>query len=1070
MQLFVHTNYSFFESNLSIEVLLENLSKIGQKYCIITDKNNIYGMWELINLAKQKNIFPIIGVHIAPKLTQKIYNIKQNIYSNGGFLLFLKSIDGYHSFNSIISSATNRKSFSEVYDTISKLSSKNELDNLIFISLTANVYNILKFLHIPEKNLYFGLIEDIFTKKPFLSPLLIKFFEELNIVNPIFLSKIFFDSQTEDQFIDLLYTLRFNRIVKRKNQIFYKRRSVFESFSSILKFYYLSEDLSFLKDKMNPYNILSKSAKSLITNSIENAKNFYSLFSEIKPKPAVFPSFYENADDKLKQICLLKLSGKNLKNNPNYISRLNYELSIISKKDFSSYFLFVYELLNYAKKNKIEYIGRGSCASSLVSYLLDITEVDPILLNLYFERFLNPERKSYPDIDIDFSWKERDKLFLYLFNRYHANCCMVSTTIRMNLKAAFRNSAKFFGMDSKSITKYSKLIPSFFYIKDTDKIKNLLRDIGVEKNIIDMTIKLLGLPYAKGVHPGGIILSSPDIFSSTPYLYATKGVPISHFDLNYIEDAGLIKIDILSQRALQVLQDSIENIQKLYDKNFTLDFDKANIDKKTWEKIRNGDCRGCFYIESAAMVNLLRDLDVKNFLELVAASSVIRPGVSDSGMKDEYIQRKTKAKKIEYEIPILKDILSETYGIMIYQEDVLKVASFVGKLSLSEADLLRKAMSGKSRSKSEIKRLKEKFIKGGLSQNYSITNLEKIWYQIESFAGYAFCKAHSASYAILSVKLAYIRTHFAPIFYAALLNNFGGYYPSIAYNILAIMENIKVDICKIKNANKNTIFDGEKIVIGLCNFFFLAENEKETLILLREYFKKEKEYILAKFIFLSNFEKQKVLKLIQVGYFSDFYQSSSFAKIICENIFLEKEKSLNNFILKEKDFENLKIYFTENKFNLYYYRYKFLGLFINITPFNILQKMIENNILTDFEIEEFSEYTKVKNRNQPEDKNLKVLGWLIIYRSAATKDSKLMGFATFFDGKNFLETVIFPNKYGCYYNLLKYYKFFKLDIEIEGKSSNSLIIQKMQPFVPDFMERLKGGVYAGNNKKAKTDS
>ena len=194
------------------------------------------------------------------------------------------------------------------------------------------------------------------------------------------------------------------------------------------------------------------------------------------------------------------------------------------------------------------------------------------------------------------------------------------------------------------------------------------------------------------------------------------------------------------------------------------------------------------------------------------------------------------------------------------------------------------------------------------------------------------------------------------------------------------------------------------------------------------------------------------------------------AKIICENIFLEKEKSLNNFILKEKDYENLKIYFTENIFNLYYYRYKLLGLFIDVTPFTLLQNMIENDILIDSEIEEFKEYTKDNIENLAGTKIFKVLGWLIIYRSAATKNGKLMGFATFFDGKNFLETVIFPDRYSCYYNLLKYYKFFKLDIEIEEKSSNSLIIQEMQPFIPDFMEKLKGGVHARNNKKTKTDS
>jgi len=1091
MQLFVHSNYSFFESNLSISNLLENFSKIGQKYATITDKNNIYGMWEFINLSKQLNIFPIVGVHIAPRLKQNIkltneYNtinksgnidIGNNIYTNGGFLMFLRSIEGYHSFNSIISSSTNKKSFNEVYDTISKLSNKNELDNIIFISLTTNVYNILKYLSIPKDNLYFGLIEDIFTKKPFLSSSTIKFFEKLDFPNPIFLTKIFFESQTDDDFIDLLYTLKLNRIVKRKNQIFNKRKPFFESFSSICKFYNLSEDLSFLKSSVNPYNILSNKAKSKLIKSIENAKNFYSLFSEIKPKKPIFPSFYKDADIKLKEICFSKLKDKNLQDNQTYITRLNYELSIIAQKEFSSYFLFVFDLLKYAKENKIEYVGRGSAASSLVSYLLEITEVDPISLNLYFERFLNPERKTYPDIDIDFSWKERDKLFIYLFKKYPSNCCMVSTTLKMNLRGAFRNSAKFYGIDSRSITKYSKLIPSFFSTANINKINDLLSNIGIEQKIIEMTIKLFGQPYAKGVHPGGIVLSSPDIFSSTPFLYAKKGVPISHFDLNYIEDAGLIKIDILSQRALQVLQDSIENIRSLYNKDFKLNFEMANNDSKTWEMIRKGDCRGCFYIESAAMINLLQDLDVKNFLELVAASSVIRPGVSDSGMKDEYILRKRKFKKTEYEIPELKNVLDETYGIMIYQEDVLKVASQIGRLSLSEADLLRKAMSGKSRSKAEIRRLKEKFINGGLSQNYSITSLEKVWNQIESFAGYAFCKAHSASYAVLSVKLAYIKAHFPQIFYAAILNNFGGYYPSIAYNILAIIEKIPIDICKLKSARKHSYYDGKKIVIGLINFFFLNENEKEVLIAFSDYFKKEKECIIAKFIFLSKFEKQKILKLIQIGYFSEFYESRHFAKIVCESLFLEKERKIDNLILKEKEFENLKIYFTENIFNLYYYRYKYLGIFTDATPFDILQKMIEKKMLNDFEIAEFNEYKDSENfynlnkKNwKLDEKNYKVIGWLIIYRSAVTKDGKLMGFATFFDGKGFLETVLFPNSYENYYNLLKYYNFFKLDIEIEKNTSISFIINKLEPFLPGFMERLNGGDYARDYKKTETNS
>lgn len=1057
MQLFVHTSYSFYESNLSIEKYIDEISEINQKYAAITDKNNIYGMWEFINLAKQKSIFPIVGVHIAPKL-------KNQIYSNGGFLLFLKSAEGFHSFNSIISSSTNKKSFTEIYDTISRLSIRNELEDIIFISLTTGVYNILKQLSIPEKSLYFGLIEDIFSNKPFLVPSLIRFFENFDFPNPIFLSKIFYSKPLDNEFIDILFTCRFNELIKRKSSkndnIYKKRKPLTEKFTSICKYYNLTEDSKFIKETMNPYHILPESIRLKIFQSIENLKKFPSMFNEIKEKKSIFPMFYDNADILLRNICFSKLKKKKLDNNPSYISRLEYELNIISKKDFSQYFLFVYEIICYAKKNGIIYIGRGSAASSLVSYLLDITEVDPINLNLYFERFLNPQRQSFPDIDIDFSWKERDNIILYVLNKYPLNCCMVSTTLKMNLKGAFRNSAKFYGMDSKAITKYSKLIPSLFYTKDKNKILSILSELGLPENIISMTIKLLNLPFAKGVHPGGIVLSTPDIFSSTPYLFATKGVPISHFDLNYIEKSGLIKIDILSQRALQVLQDSIENINKILNINLKIDFETANNDKKTWEKIRNGDCRGCFYIESAAMVNLLKDLHVSNFLELVAASSVIRPGVSDSGMKDEYILRKTGSKKASYEIPLLKEVLKETFGIMIYQEDVLKVASAVGKLSLSEADLLRKAMSGKSRSKSEIIKLKEKFINGGISQKFSAQSLEKIWSQIESFAGYAFCKAHSASYAVLSVKLAYIRTHFTPYFYAALLNNFGGYYPSLAYNILAIQEGITLDICDLLNPQKQTTFNGSKIIIGLVNFFFLSENEKDLLISISHSFNSEKEYIMAKFIAFSNLDKNKIIKLIEVGYFLKFYKSIFFAKILCETLFLEKNRTLNNLILKEKEFTKLKIYFTENIFNLYYYRYKYFGLFVTTHPFEILQQMLESGYLNDSEINIIENYRtqKIYDNNK-----IKKLGWLIIYRSTATKNGKLMGFATFFDGNSFIETTLFPDVYSNYYNLLKYYNFFEISLEIQQNTLNSFLLTELNLFLPDFFERLKRGNFGTNN-------
>jgi len=1063
VQLFVHTKYSFFESDIDLNYYIEELSINKGKYAAITDKNNVYGMWEFIRISKQNKIFPIVGVHIAPK-------IKDSLYSNGGFLLFLKSQQEIHSFNSIISTATNEKSFDYVYDKISQLSAQNRLNKLAFISLSLNSYKTLMHLSIPMENLYFGVIEDIFTIRPYLTPNLINFFENFDFPNPIFLTKIFYKNPIEDEFLNLLATCKNNLLIKRKESIFKKRKPIIQNFSSICKFYYLTEDNSFLKDKSNPYNILSNKARKTILSCIENAKNFPSLFSEIKSKKQVFPSFYIDPELKLKNICYLKLKEKGLKDNLLYLSRLNYELDIINKKGFSQYFLFVYEIIYFAKENKIIFLGRGSAASSLVSFLLGITEVDPIALKLYFERFLNPARESYPDIDLDFSWKERDKILLYLLKKYPSNSCMVSTNISMNLKGAFRNCAKFYGMDSRLITKYTKLIPSFFFTKKTEKIKNVLIELGIPEKIVKNTVKLLNLPYAKGTHPGGIVFSTPDILSSTPFLYATKGFAISHFDRNYIEDAGLIKIDLLSQRALQVLQDAIENIKEYKDKNFELTFDIANQDKKTWEKIRIGDCRGCFYIESAAMVNFLRDLEVSDFDQLVAASSVIRPGVSDSGMKEMYIFRKKNPNNFEYEIPIFKEILNDTFGIMIYQEDVLKVASIIGNLSLTDADILRKAISGKDRNPAQIALLKKKFIEGGLNNKYNLKTLEKIWKQIESFAGYAFCKAHSASYAVLSVKLAYLRTHFTPFFYAAILNNFGGFYPAIAYNIMALNENIPVDICRIKNATKFTFYDNNNIIIGLCNFFFLNENDKNLLVNISKYLRTEKDFILSRFLALLKFDKQKTIKLIQIGFFDDCYKSSFFTKTLCEYLMLENDFKLDRLIDREKEFTQMMHLFTENRLSIYFYRYKYLGLFVDSTPFQILQILSDENFLKKVEKNNLKKFRLEYNSTKLDETNFEIIGWIITYRSAVTKEGKLMGFATFFDGKNFIETVLFPDSYSRYYNLLKYYNFFILKLKFEKNSTSSFLVEELEPFLPDFFDRLKEVKVARDNKKAKTDS
>lgn len=1138
MQLLVHSVFSFFESNISIDKYIKYLSSKRSQYSVLTDKNNLYAMWDFIKTSTSYQIKPIVGVHIAPILPALSCG-------DGGFLVFVKNSKGLKSLysitsaisayqsslnisdlasnqlrfpNSILANLPSRGSYfqsslSKVFETITRLSSAKSLEDLIFVSLTNPIYSTLKCLGIPSNNLFFGLIEDIFPDTPFLSSRFCRFIEQLPLdCKPVFISKAAFFENADREFLCTLKTLKHKRLVKNSNKLYNKRQPILQDIASVYRHFHLYEftkyfdridqkttELSNLsnfessnidndnRDKVdkaknadsyplsldNPYNILSAKAKKLILSSLYNSYYFYTNFTfDILPKKPVFPSFFNEPDSNLASIALSGLKQKGKHNNEIYQKRLNYELDVICKKGFSQYFLFVYDILQYAKKNNISYIGRGSAASSLVSYLLGISEVDPIQLDLYFERFLNPARQSYPDIDIDFSWKDRDKIFSYIFKKHPFSSCMVSTNITMNLKSAFRNAARQYGMPEANITKLSKLIPSF-YKADSDEKLNiyLTKNLLIPQNISSLTCQLINLPVARGPHPAGIVLSSPDILSSTPIQYATKGVCISHFDLNNIEDAGLIKIDILSQRAAGTLSDSIKMIKKLYDSSFDLPFDKANNDAQTWAVICKGETRGCFYIESPAMIGLLKDLKVSNFLELVAASSVIRPGVSDSGMKQEYILRKIGKKRVEYLFPDLKALLHETNGVMIYQEDVLKVVHTIGKLSIEEADLLRAAMSGKSRSRKQIESLKDRFINGGLSQGYNITQLEKLWKQIESFAGYAFCKAHSASFAILSVKLAFIKTHFKEVFYASVLNNSGGYYSPFVYNVLALTENIQFDISKVRSSSLETFYDGNKIIIGLNSFYFLEKADTAAIVAFKDSLNKDEPFLLGKFIFLTHIDKSRILKLIQIGFFSDSYSSIGYCYALCNKLFLLKNRSYNNLVETEKTFSKSISLFRHESLRFYYYRYKYLGMFVDITPFDILWQLSQQNILSQKDENIFNKYTPIEDYTLYTGKTVIILGWLATHRSAIADKDKLMGFATFFDGNSFIESVFFPPAYEEYYSFLKYFSLFliKLDVQIVN-TSLSLSVVELKPFIPDIFTKIKEAQNGKYNQTAERNT
>jgi len=526
------------------------------------------------------------------------------------------------------------------------------------------------------------------------------------------------------------------------------------------------------------------------------------------------------------------------------VDRVERELTVIAQKDFVSYFLINWDLVRFAKSRGFFHVGRGSGANSLVAYCLGITDVDPIELDLYFERFINPSRSSPPDFDLDFSWKDRDQVTQYLFDKYGEDrgVGLLATYSTYQQRAVIRELGKVFGLPPHEIDalaegdttrsvwigRHANADPSSAPASTPHSagakggLRTRSQNDRIAQSILRYSTYLHEHPHHLSIHVGGMLISEKPLTHYTALHLPPKGFATTQFSMLEAEDLGLYKFDILSQRGLGHIRDAVELVGKTQvislktqetsyktqgsglndqltssvclescDLNIeSCDFRSAvdihaierfKHDPKINELLRTGDTIGCFYVESPAMRMLLKKLGVQDYPTLVAASSIIRPGVSQSGMMREYILRHRDPERREQAHPAMLKIMPDTYGVMVYQEDVIKVAHLYAGLTLAEADILRRGMSGKYRSREEFQRVKERFFSNCKAKGYPDHEVAEIWRQIESFAGYSFAKGHSASYAVESYQSLYLKAYHPLEFMVAVANNFGGFYHTEFY-------------------------------------------------------------------------------------------------------------------------------------------------------------------------------------------------------------------------------------------------------------------------------------------------
>jgi DNA polymerase III alpha subunit len=680
----------------------------------------------------------------------------------------------------------------------------------------------------------------------------------------------------------------------------------------------------------------------------------------------------KSADGELARLCHLGLASRYKPVSKDVLKRLEYELAVIRKAEFSDYFLVVHDIVNFAKRSDIPVEVRGSAAGSLVSHVLGFTRVCPIENHLYFERFMNPGRKDCPDIDIDLCWRRRDDVINYCYENWgFEHVAMISNINRYRRRSAIRDTARALGLKPAEINRL---------IKD--------RAAPADSAVYGLAQKIIGAPRHLGVHCGGIVITPSQVRDIVPLERATKGVIVTQYDKDAAEAVGLIKIDLLGNRALSTVNGAVNIISKSPN---SLNIDCVGPqDDKTGKMLSAGESLGVFQCESPGMRQLLRGLGVKTKKDVAIALSLIRPGPASGGMKAEYIERHVNAKPFEYLHPKMKDMLGDTYGVMLYQEDVMRIAVEVAGYSVADADRFRSEVS----TKVPASRLHNQYIdfvysraeQAGIDRNAA----EAIWDDILRFAAYSYCKAHATVYANIAWQTAFLKANYPQAFYTSLFNNHHGMYPLRVYVWDAIRHGVKILPPHVNRSDIEWTPEGRAIRAGLNIIKSLSYKTMQAIIEQRQ------TRIFADIEDLRTrvkFRGPELQNLIRVG--------------ACDGLGISRPEMMMQLHLAPVNPNQLLLFdIGSNLLRLPEYdRMAKLQAEVEVTgiPFSLHPAVL-------FQIKHVpaAELDKFIN------KRITVAGFIAAARRARTSNGKVMGFVTLEDSSGLAEVTFFPDQLEKY--------------------------------------------------------
>ena len=769
-----HTQYSLLDGASRIDDLVVTAKSMNMPALAITDHGNMFGAIEFYKKASGAGIKPIIGMEAYVAGTSRTDHFRVEGYPDGGFhmVLLVKNQAGYKNLMKLSSAAflegfyhrprIDRELLTRHHDGLIALTAcmKGEVPYWILRDKMDKAEEAARFyseLFGPE-NFYIELQNHELEPELNLIPKMADLASRLDI--PLVCTNDCHYLKREDcEAHDALLCIQTGKLVSDTDRMKY------------------NTDQIYFKSAEEMQEIFSDYPEA-VENTIKIAERCN---LEIKLGELLLPAFPIPEENKTPDEYLEDLSWEGLKKlydeiTPELEQRLKYELGVIKSMGWAGYFLITKDFIDHARNNDIPVgPGRGSAAGSLVSYSLGITTVDPIKYELLFERFLNPERISMPDIDIDFGDRKRDQIIEYVIDKYtRPNVTQIITFGTMAARAVVRDVGRVLAMPYADVDRIAKLIPAVAdmtlskAVKQIPELKQLIEsDKRVEK-LIQLSKTLEGLTRHASTHAAGVVIAPADLTDYVPLFKASKGETTTQYDMKCVEQIGLLKMDFLGLRTLTVIDDAIKMIEA--NRGEKIDLEKVDLDDKAiYRLFGSGRTIGIFQFESGGMRDYLCKLKPTGLTDLIAMNALYRPGPLDSGMIDIYINRKHGREKVVYDHPILEKILNDTYGVIVFQEQVLKIANSMAGYSLGQADLLRKAMGKKD---PEIMHAqKKRFVEGAVKNKVDLKVAEKIFDLIETFARYGFNRAHSTCYALLAYRTAWLKVHYPHEFMAALLTS-----------------------------------------------------------------------------------------------------------------------------------------------------------------------------------------------------------------------------------------------------------------------------------------------------------